>query len=117
MKGIHEFEFEGKTRGFLFNFVTLGILEERENTPIDDIIQRFSKGSKSPKLKLVLSFFHAAAINYADEKGRQIDFTLNDVSEWVQFIGFDKATGLMSNALKSTTPKNSKPLQTLEKEG
>lgn len=115
MQKQHEFEFEGKTRGFLFNFLTLGIFEESCDVPLDEVLERFSKGSKKPKITIVLKYFHAAAVNYSQEKGRAIDFTLNDVSNWVQWIGFDKAASLMASGLKITTPKNSKPLlQTAE---
>ena len=110
MKGPYEFEFEGKTRGFLFNFLTLGIFEENCDTPLDEVLERFGKNSKKPKITIVLKYFHAAAVNYSQEKGRPIDFTLNDVSEWVQYVGFDKCATLMASGLTITTPKNSNPL-------
>jgi len=115
MKGPYEFEFEGKTRGFLFNFMVLAILEERNGIQFDELFSHFKKGNKAPKIRLILQFFEAAAINYCDENSIPVDFKLSDIGDWIQVIGFEKAVSLMTGWLNPKTPKNSKPLlQTTE---
>jgi hypothetical protein len=111
MRGLFEFDIDGKKRGFLVNFYTLGILEERLNKPIDEILDAFKTDKKGPKVKLLLEVFYAGALNYCEEKGIVPDFTINTVSEWVMQVGLDKASKIITEALSSSTPKNSSPHQ------
>jgi hypothetical protein len=117
MRGVFEFDYEGKKRGFYFNFNALGILEEQMNLPVDEIISQLSDGENKnkPKVKILLEFFFAGAVNYCDAKKIEKDFTIHDVGDWISEIGLDQAGKLLMAALSSTTPKNSNPL--LQTEG
>lgn len=112
MKGIFEFEFEGKQRGFYFNFNALGILEEMVDKPIDEIIEQIN--SKKPKLKLLSNFFYAGAVNYCEYKGFEKDFTVHQIGDWLSTIGLEKAGKLLREAISIQAPKNLSPLQTAE---
>jgi hypothetical protein len=116
MRGVFEFDYEGKRRGFYFNFNALGILEEHMNAPIDDLIQQLTDGAGKgkPKVKILLNFFHAGAVNYCEAKKIEQDFSIHDVGDWISEIGIDQAGKLLMQALSTTTPKNSSPLQTAE---
>jgi len=107
MRGVFEFEIEGKKRGFHFNFMAFGVLEEMTGLDLDELISKLS--GRGAKVKLLSQFFFAGAKNYCDSRGQEVDFTINDVSDWVTEIGFDKAFQLIAEALGTKTPKNSKP--------
>src|SRR5688572_13354402 len=109
MRGLFEFKDEGKTRGFLFNFAAFGIVEERMGIQIDDILEKLSPKNKGPKVKLLMEIFYAAAVNYAEMKGQEMDFTIHDVGGWISEVGLDKAAKLITDAVSTKTPKNSNP--------
>lgn len=113
MRGAFEFDYEGVKRGFYFNFNALGILEEQMGIPIDDIIEQLSNkdGVKRPKVKTLLNFFYAGAVNYCEAKEKEVDFKLHDVGDWISEIGLEQAGKLIAVALSSHTPKNSSPLR------
>lgn len=110
MRGLFEFEIEGIKRGFYFNFNALGILEERMNEPLDEIIKKLND-TKKPKVKLITNFFYAGALNYCDFKGIETDFTIHHIGDWISEIGLEKAGNLIREAISVSTPKNSSPLQ------
>lgn len=109
MRGLFEFEADNKKRGFLFNFNAFGIVEERLNTQIDDILVKLSPKNKGPKVKLLMEIFYAAAVNYCDYKGTEVDFTIHDVGAWVSEVGLERAGKLIEEAVSTSTPKNSRP--------
>lgn len=109
MKGLFEFNDEGKTRGFLFNFNAFGIVEERLNLQLDEILEKLGPKNKGPKVKLIAEIFYAAAANYSDMKGQEVDFTIHDVGGWISVIGLENAAHLITEAVSVKTPKNSKP--------
>jgi hypothetical protein len=109
MRGLFEFESDKKKRGFLFNFNAFGIVEERLNMQIDEILEKLSPKNKSPKVKLLMEIFYAAAVNYSEYKGAEIDFTIHDVGGWVSEVGLERAGKLIEEAVSTNTPKNSHP--------
>lgn len=112
MRGVFEFDYEGVKRGFYFNFNALGILEEQMGIPLDDIIEQLSNNvEKKPKVKTLLNFFYAGAVNYCEAKEKAVDFKLHDVGDWISEIGLEQAGKLLMVALSSHTPKNSSPLR------
>lgn len=110
MRGLFEFEIEGVKRGFYFNFNALGIVEERMNQPLDEIIKQLND-SKKPKVKLLSNFFYAGALNYCDFKEIDPDFTIHHIGDWISEIGLEKAGNLIREAISISTPKNLSPLR------
>lgn len=110
MRGLFEFEIEGQTRGFLFDFMAFGLLEEKLDLPLDEIIARLQpkKGEEKPKkqINFILDVFYCGAVNYANYKDLPVNFKIRDVSNWVSEIGFSKAGEMITSALSAFVPKN-----------
>lgn len=104
---IFEFDIDGVERGFNFNFKAFSYMEEATGFALDEIIEKLT--GKGAKVDLLIKFFHSGARNYAEAKGAQIDFTENDVSDWISDIGLPKAFEMINAAVGAKTPKNSKP--------
>jgi hypothetical protein len=110
MRGLHEYQIDGVTRGFLMNFGAFAILEENTNMPFDEIVSKLAEKGGRSKVKLLSEFFFAGAINYCGYKGVQQDFSRHEVESWISEIGIGEATRIVTLSLHTSTPKNSVPL-------
>lgn len=116
-----EKEINGKTYGFVFNFYALGIAEETLNKPIDDILKSLSpekddKGkdkNKGPVIKTICALLYGGAVNYCEMKGKEVDFKVNDMGDWITEIGFGDSMRILTDAISIMQPKNIQPPQTV----
>lgn len=109
MRGLFEFEIEGKQRGFLINFAAFGIWEEKNNCPLDELLARIGD-PKAPKIKLISTLFYAGAVSYCEHYEKEVDFKPADISNWLSELGIDKAGQILKESLSAVTPKNLNPL-------
>ena len=104
---IFEYTIEGRTVGFRFNFRTFGVLEKSTGIGLDTIISTLS--SKTAKADLICEYFFAGAKHYAQSKGLPVDFSSDDVADWLSVIGLEKSFYMIAESLGTETPKNSLP--------
>jgi hypothetical protein len=108
MKGIFEFESGGKTHGFKFGTMALGVAEDTLGVSADQVLKRAGVyGGQRPSVMALLAIFYGAAVQYCDNKKIPIDFTKSDVSDWLDDLGVEKVTEIFSNGINQYVPKNS----------
>jgi hypothetical protein len=104
MKGVFEFELDGKQVGFKLGTMALAIAEEKEGKSLKELLESLT--SKDVKTITILNIFYGAAVQYADHKRKPIDFTLSDISDWCEEIGFEKLITVITEGLAQYVPKN-----------
>jgi hypothetical protein len=117
-KGIFEFEIEGRHRGFKFGTYAFAVACEEDNCTLDELFKRIGVGQGKPKVNLLalLNTFYGAAVAYAKGKKQDVDFAVDDVSDWLDHLGVDKVYATLSDGLTQYVPKNSPPpMETGEK--
>jgi hypothetical protein len=122
MKGIFEFEVEGgKKVGFKIGTFGLSVASEKEDCSLDILFRRcgfpYQDGTDSegnpkfkadkPKLKALLHFFYGAAVHYAEDNDRPVDFKVSTVSNWLDEIGLENLNRMIKDGLNQYVPKNS----------
>ncbi len=107
MQGIFEFEVgEPKKKiGFKFGTMALAVAEKEEGRSLKSILNSLSVGDVNAML--MLNILYGAAVQYADSKKTEKNFTVSDVSDWCEEIGFDKLNIAIAAGLKQYVPKNS----------
>ena len=114
MKGIFEFEVDGKKVGFKFGTYALSEACEKENCSVDVLLRRCGipymvdgkpKADK-PKLKALLHLFWGAAIHYAEDNDQPTDFKPSTVSNWLDELGMEKINEMLVGGLTTYSPKN-----------
>ncbi len=111
-----EMEIDGKTVGFRFNMLASGKACNILKCSMDELFFKLGlvKGS-TMDLEAALYFFFAAAQNYSESKGQVIDYTAQDVSDWLGHFGLEKSMTMMQEAFNApeiknqTAPKESGP--------
>lgn len=103
---ISEIQVNGVTRGFRFGTYAFAVATKEENCSITELYKRLGEGS----LTAILSFLYGAASSYEKHHKREVNFSPVDVADWLDEIGFDKATDIITNGLKQ--PKNDLPPET-----
>lgn len=108
-----EFEVEGKKVGFRFNMLAFGKACEIEKCSLDDLFMKLGIGEEgNVNIITMNNLFYAAAINFYEGRGLEIDFKAQDVSDWLDFIGIQSATEMMKEQFKVPEVKNEKALET-----
>ncbi len=79
-----------------------------EKCTLDQLFERLGIAGEESKVDLVTinNFFYAAAINYTEGKGLPVDFTAQDVSDWLDENGLDKTMQMMKEAIQTPEIKN-----------
>lgn len=113
MKGVFEFQVQDKTVGFKFGILALAIAEEKEGKPLSELLELLTTGKVSTKT--LLHLLYGAAVQYAEQKSKAVDFTLSDVSDWCEEIGFENIYPAFRSGLTQYLPKNSKSPSKKEK--
>jgi hypothetical protein len=103
-----EFPVGDKTVGFRFNMLSHGKACRLENCRIDQLFERIglSENKEGIDLVSICNFFYAAAINYTEGKGLKVDYTVQDVSDWLEHNGIDKTMEIMRSAMQTPEIKN-----------
>jgi hypothetical protein len=123
MKGIFEFEIgEPKVkRGFKFGTYAFAIACEKDDCPLNVLLQRIGVGADEVSINKVnvmtlLRVFYGAAVHYAEHVKQPADFSQSDVSDWVDELGLERINEILTNGLSQYVPKNSNsPTETGEK--
>lgn len=115
---IFEIEIEGKTVGFRFNMLAIGKACKLESCDVTELFSRITgevesdeqgnvvKVVRQPDIEAVLNFFFAAAVNYTEGNKQKVDFTAQDVSDWLDFLGLETAMRMIRENLTTTKSKN-----------
>jgi hypothetical protein len=106
VKKIFEMEVEGAKRGFRFGMWTNGKACELEKCTIDELFERLGITGGSPSIMTLTNWFFAAAICYANGNKSEVDFTSQDVSDWIDFYGLEKSMKMMTEAFSTPDIKN-----------
>ena len=109
MKGVFEFEVGEPVKkiGFKFGTMALAKVEEKEGKPVSQILAMLQ--SRKVSTMMVLHILYGAAFAYAEQRGLPTDFTVADVSDWCEEIGFEKMNEVIKQGLNQHVPKNSNP--------
>lgn len=116
VKKIFEMEVDGKTVGFRFNMLCMAKACKIIGCSMDELFQKMGmvKGYEMD-LEAAMNFFYAAAINYNEGKKKEIDFTVQDVSDWIDYFGLAKMSEMIKESFEApeiknqTAPKESGP--------
>jgi hypothetical protein len=108
MKGIFEFEVgePKKTVGFKFGMMALGIAEQKNGKSIKEILETMKAGKAD--ILMLLHVMYGAACQYAENKKTPVDFSCDDVSDWIEEIGIEEMQRVLVDGLYQYVPKNSK---------
>lgn len=118
MQKVFEVEIEGVKRGFRFNMLAIGKACRIEQCDINELFNRVigeyeydALGNRiavirHPDVESMINFFHAAAINYHEGKSQEVNFTVQDVSDWLDHLGLERTSKMMAEALKTAKSKN-----------
>lgn len=111
MRGVFEFDIEVSENekrkiGFKFGTMALGKAEEKEGKSLKQLLDTLKSG-KIPTMTL-LHLLYGAAFAYAEQRNLPTDFSVSDVSDWCEEIGFDEMQKVIKEGLNQYVPKNSK---------
>jgi len=95
------YEFEGF--GFKFGMYAGHIIENEFKTSVFGLIKRM--GEEGQQTTALLQYFYAGAQAYEDFKKTGKKLTLEEVSEFIEIIGEEKAVEIFNESLQ--LPKNS----------
>lgn len=56
-----------------------------------------------------IALYYGAAYDYNESKGKEVDFTMSDVADWIQEMGDENAKKVSDTLLESYLPKNYTP--------
>lgn len=111
-KAIVDIEINGKKRVFKFGTLSMAIFCELEKMSLKSFSDLFGK-DENDESKLspqnVLNLLYSAAAAYNRSQKIEVDFNSDDVADWMDEIGFDKAIILIGQGLSPYNPKNSAP--------
>lgn len=112
MRGVFEFEVgePAKKIGFKFGTMAMGKAEEKEGKSLSQLLKVLNSG-KVPTMTL-LHVLYGAAFAYSEQNGLPTDFTVADVSDWAEEIGFENMDKVIREGLSQYVPKNSKAPET-----
>lgn len=105
-KCIVEFQIKGQKRGLKFGTQTVRlIMEMRGIKTLMDLIRDMSDPGNIP---FVLDMLYCSAVSYAASNKIKVDFTKEDVADWMDEIGLDEATAIINKAFTQYSPPDSK---------
>jgi hypothetical protein len=118
MKGIFEFEIEGKKRGFKFGTYAFAVACDQDKSVLSDLLKKIGvpyevdgeKRADPVNIMSLLNVFYGAAVHYAKHKKQGVDFTPDEVSDWLDELGLEKVNGYLQEGLNQYSPKNSTSL-------
>lgn len=103
MHGIIEFEISGKKRGLKFGQYALLLASRKDECSLSQFFTRVLVDKET------LSFIHllyGAAVSWCESKNKKIDFTVEDISEWINELGVERMTEYINEGLKAPEVKN-----------
>lgn len=121
VKGIFDFEIGGKKRGFKFGTYAMAIACRAENCKVGELLKKIGlttevkegeERSGNIDLMALLNFYHAAAVAHAEHNKQPVDFTVQDVSDWLDELGEEKMAKITTEGLTQYEPKNERAPET-----
>jgi hypothetical protein len=112
-KCIVEFDVKGVKRGFKFGTSTVGMVMEMRG--IKTLIDFITAMSDPGNIPFVLDLLYCSAVSYARASKKEVDFTKDDVADWIDEIGVDESFAMINRAFTQYTPKESKKKSRLQK--
>lgn len=114
-KGVFKID---ETRGFKFGTYAFAVACEYDKCSVSDILKRIGipyevdKQTKADPVNIMslLHLFYGAAVHYAKSNRLSQDFNTSDVSDWLDELGIEKVSQILSNGLNQYSPKNSNSL-------
>lgn len=120
MKGIFEFEVSGQKRGFKFGTYAFSVACEKEgDVDLNTLFKRCgfpykdAKGetrADKGKIKSLLHLFYGAAVHYAEDNDKPVDFKVSTVSNWMDELGEARLMEMINESFFQYLPKNSESL-------
>lgn len=102
--GVVEFDVQGKKRGFRNDQYGLLIAVRKDGGNYKDLMDRVEKGD-------TLAFVHlmyGLAASYCEARSLKVDFTVNDMGDWLTEIGSEKMREYFQQLFRvPEVPKNS----------
>lgn len=103
--GIFEFKVGEKTVGLRFGTRALRILEKKMKLDISVILTIASEGKTG--IDFMCDIFECAALDYCHTKKVEVDFTNEDMPDWVDAIGgLNAGLKVLADGLTHYHPKN-----------
>lgn len=120
MKGVFEFEVSGVKRGFKFGTYAFSIACEKEgDIDLNTLFKRVgfpykddkgnAKADKA-KPKTLIHLFYGAAVHFAEDNEKPVDFKVSTVANWMDELGEEKLMPMINESFFSHIPKNSESL-------
>lgn len=111
MKGIFEYEIEGRKIGFKFGMYALKLICEKEGCTLKGFLERFAASQQNGiEPQTLINVFYCCALHYAKSNKKEIDFEEVDVSDWIDEIGLIEGMKMFKEGFEQFVPKNSKSL-------
>lgn len=108
---IVEIEVSGKKRGFKFGMLAIGLMMQRREITFPEFLDKLGKTD----ILFTIDLLHAAAESWHKSKNLPVDFTAEDVADWMDEIGMVKAFSIINNAFTKYDPPvtgtKKKPIQ------
>lgn len=98
-------EASGRKRGFRFGTYQMGKAAACDKCDIIEMLKRID--APGSNISTVLNFLYAAAVTYCEGNKEEVDFTVIDVSDWLDEVGLTKGMELIREGL--ATPNSPAP--------
>lgn len=103
VRNTYETELNGKKIGFKCGTLAIAIAcREAKVKSTDELFKLMAEGD----MVVALALFYGSASQYAISKKMPIDFTMDDVSDWLEELGEEESTKITTSMLESFIPKN-----------
>lgn len=102
--GVVEFEIKGKKRGFRNDQYGLLLAVRKDGGHYQDLMDRVEQGDTLAFINLM----YGMAASYCEAKSLKVDFTVNDMGDWLSELGAEKMREYFQQLFKTPeVPKNS----------
>lgn len=108
--GTTEIDFKGQKIGLKFGTLSSGIFCEQENITLSEMVQRLNK----PTPFTFIHIYFAAAKAYAMSNKIDFIYSVSDAADWIDELGFHKASELIFQLMQVYQDKEEKKVQTPE---
>lgn len=107
--GEFDIEVKGRKRSLKWGTLSFALFCESEGIELNEIKQRL----EDPKPFTQINLIHSAAVAHCRINKKEIDFSIDQVSEWIDEIGEHVLAELIVKAMKARLEKNLKaPVKT-----
>lgn len=101
-KGQFKFDIQGSERGFKFGTLAVALFCKQEGITPKDFQQRINDGD--PFIDIDYAYY--AAVAYCQINKKDVDFTKEEVSCWIDEVGSSRFAEMIVESFKTFVPKN-----------